>query len=73
MVAVRYIKIRISVVIEVPEIGGPRPATHFNSGLTANVFEFAVALILVQRISSRVTLIEFADFFRSFGMKLLLL
>ena len=71
-VAVGDIEVRVSVVIEIPEIRGPGPTAHFNAGLAADVFERSVALVPIEGIAARVALVEFADILRGVLVKLLL-
>src|SRR5579862_1892018 len=59
-------------MIEVPEIGAPRPASHLHSSFAADVVEGAVARIAIEGVSAGVALIERADALGRLFMKLLL-
>ena len=48
-------------MIEIPGIGRPRPAAHFDPGRDADIFELAVSLIAIQGISARVMAVECAN------------
>jgi hypothetical protein len=60
-VAIRDIQVRIPIEIEVPGIGGPRPAPHLHTGIHRDVLKCAVALVPIERIASHVPVVKIAD------------
>ena len=38
-IAIRNVQIRVTIMVKIPRIGGPRPAAHFNPGLSRLHFE----------------------------------
>src|ERR1700729_1862709 len=68
-VSIGDVKVRIAIVIEVPEIRRPGPTAHLNSGLLADVLKPSIALVAIKRIASCVSPIERADLFRRFFME----
>ena len=59
-------------MVEVPKIRAPGPATHLNPGLLADVLKCPIPIVPIERIASRVLLVECPDVLRSLFLKALL-
>ena len=57
-VPVRNVKIGTPVMIKVPGICRPRPPTHANSSEFANILDFAITNVTIERITARMALIK---------------
>src|ERR1700728_4779449 len=69
-IAVCNVQIREAVVIEVPRIRGPGPATHIDSRFHTYILKRAISQISVERVAGHVPPVEIANGFRFFRVKM---
>src|SRR5579859_1234036 len=71
-VSIRDVQVGIAVMIEVDEIGAPRPAPHGGTRLLACVLKLSIPLVAIKRITPRMLLVERANLFGGIGVEWLL-
>ena len=71
-VSIGNVEVRITVMVEVPQIRAPGPAAHLNPGLLADVLKRPIPFVPIERIASRVLLVKRPNVFRSLFLKALL-
>ena len=68
-ISVGDIEVRVAIVIEIPEVRAPGPASHLDASMIADVFKFSVSLVSVERIAAGMPSVKSAYICRRFFLK----